>query len=864
MTAAMSTLASGVAEVRVEGPRFPNGATIAGRWRITRRIGKGGMGEVYLAQDLTLAEEVALKFLPDAFARDREWIERFHAEVKLARQITHPNICRVHDLSESDGHVFLSMELVDGEDLASLLRRIGRLPSEKAIDLGRQIAAGLVAAHAKGIVHRDLKPGNIMIDGRGRARITDFGLAIDERAAAAGSPVGTPAYMAPEQLERGEASVRSDLYAFGLILYELFTGKRPFAGTSRADMARERRENSPAPPSDLVRDIEPSVERVILRCLARDPDARPASTLEIVAALPGGDALAVAREAGETPSPDLVAAAGGEGLLPPALAWGLVALTIAALLAVVGLGERTQILRMVPLPLEPPVLAQRAREIADRVRDGAPVRDEADGLQLDYSVMRGTSASTDGPERLQALRSSYGGLAEFWFRRSSRPLAPLEHSEIVTRWDPSPFTPGSVSVVLSTSGKLVELIAVPAPYELPSDAAAAAKAAMSNRDVDWSPLFEGADVDPASLVAATPILAPQVGCDERAAWTARGRDGTKLCVEAAALRGKPVAFRAWPTAATPTEPYAFPASSLTPRKIAMLAIDACALVSGFWLARRNWKLRRGDRQGARRLMVAFFAFSMITWMLRSHFTRDLAIEYERLISGVSAYAYYSLFVALLYFAFEPFLRRHWPERLIAWSRLIAGRVLDPLVGREVLLGVAAGLVALLLGRVQWLAATAAGSALDPTDANVSMLRSPRILFSALGSSGSIGFQGALMCLGILVFARSALKKPWLGNIAWALVWMTLYPSEGRSGILWIDVPFGIAAAVLVYFLIARSGLVALVSACAVYMMCIDTPATLDFDVWYSSAALVSGIAILLLAVTAAVAATRSRAATRAL
>src|SRR4029453_16432469 len=178
------------------------------------------------------------------------------------RQVSHPNVCRVYDVAEADGRHFLSMEYVDGENLASLLERIGKLPKEKSLDIARQLCAGLAAAHDAGILHRDLKPANVMLDGKGRIRITDFGLAVAaEHLEGEESQAGTPAYMAPEQLEGVEATARSDLYALGLVLYELFTGKRAFPGATLEEARRLRQESTPTRPSALVEGIDAGTER---------------------------------------------------------------------------------------------------------------------------------------------------------------------------------------------------------------------------------------------------------------------------------------------------------------------------------------------------------------------------------------------------------------------------------------------------------------------------------------------------------------------------------------------------------------------------------------------------------------------------
>jgi serine/threonine protein kinase len=252
--------------------RFVTGSILAGRYRIVSLLGRGGMGEVFKAEDLKLSQTFALKFLPEKIALDGGILARFHNEVRIARQVAHPKVCREYDIGEVDGLHFISMEFIDGEDLSSLLRRIGRLPGDKALEIARQLCAGLAAAHEMGILHRDLKPANVMIDGRGKARITDFGLAVvTEELREEDVLAGTPAYMAPEQLTGKEVTQRSDIYSLGLVLYELFTGKRVYETQNIHELIELHDKSSPATPSSHVKDIDSLAERVILRCLDKDP-----------------------------------------------------------------------------------------------------------------------------------------------------------------------------------------------------------------------------------------------------------------------------------------------------------------------------------------------------------------------------------------------------------------------------------------------------------------------------------------------------------------------------------------------------------------------------------------------------------------
>lgn len=296
---------------RATGPvTFSPGELVADRYRIVRFIGQGGMGEVYEADDLELRQRLALKTVRPEIARDQQAIERFKREIRIARKVTHPNVCRIFDLDHHrrapSGHeiTFLTMELLPGETLAERLRRTGRMSTVEALPLARQITAGLAAAHAAGIVHRDLKADNIILvlsqDGQQttRAVVTDFGLAhvgaaadhLTELSTAIEGVAGTPAYMAPEQVEGGRVTAASDIYSLGIVLYEIVTGALPFVGDSPLSTAVKRLKEVPPSPRSLVPGLDSRWDTAIMRCLERDPADRFASAGDVVKAL-GGEAV---------------------------------------------------------------------------------------------------------------------------------------------------------------------------------------------------------------------------------------------------------------------------------------------------------------------------------------------------------------------------------------------------------------------------------------------------------------------------------------------------------------------------------------------------------------------------------------------
>jgi serine/threonine protein kinase/tetratricopeptide (TPR) repeat protein len=264
------------------------GTLFAGRYEIIEELGTGGMGRVYRAFDRKIEEEVALKLLQPEIAADRRFVERFRNEIKIARKIRHLNVCGMFDLQEEGKTLFITMEYVRGEDLKSLIRRTRALTAGTAVSIARQVAEGLGEAHRLGVVHRDLKPGNIMIDKDGNAKIMDFGIARSPAAAgttAEGAIIGTPEYMSPEQVDGQPADQRADIYALGVILFEMVTGRLPFDGESALAVAHKHRYEPAPDPQTLNPHIPDALNGVILRCLEKEREARYQTVQELLADL---------------------------------------------------------------------------------------------------------------------------------------------------------------------------------------------------------------------------------------------------------------------------------------------------------------------------------------------------------------------------------------------------------------------------------------------------------------------------------------------------------------------------------------------------------------------------------------------------
>ena len=263
------------------------GQKIAERYTIERELGRGGMGAVYLAADGKLSERVALKIINAGFG-DPAAIDRFRREVSAARKVTHPNVIRIHDLVEDGGMVLLSMEYVEGMTLAEYLGRVGALRVDEARHIVGQVCDGVAAAHAAGIVHRDLKPANVLLDHEKRAKVIDFGLAKATFMAgmtATGLIIGTPEYMAPEQVKGLPQDARTDVYALGALAYHVFVGRPPFSGETPIAIGFQHVTEAPRPPRELRADMPESVEKAILQALEKDPAKRFVDAAELKRAL---------------------------------------------------------------------------------------------------------------------------------------------------------------------------------------------------------------------------------------------------------------------------------------------------------------------------------------------------------------------------------------------------------------------------------------------------------------------------------------------------------------------------------------------------------------------------------------------------
>jgi predicted Ser/Thr protein kinase len=837
------TLAAHQTTGEMKNGGFVAGTILANRYRIIGLLGKGGMGEVFKAEDIKLNQTVALKFLPDKLEKDKAALNRFHAEVRNARQVSHANVCRVFDIGEVENRHFLSMEFIDGDDLSSLLRRIGRLPSDKAIEIARQLCFGLAAIHEAGILHRDLKPANVIIDSKGKARITDFGIAgLEEELKTDEIRVGTPAYMSPEQITGRAVSPKSDIYSLGLVLYEIFTGRQAFQSDSMPELLQKQQTTAPINPSEFLKEINPLVERAILQCLEKNASERPKSALQVAMMLPGGNPLEAAILAGETPSPEMVAAAPKKGALKPTVAVTCLSSVVLLFAFIVFFAGNVKDHEWIPLEKPPEVLAERADSIVKKLGYGGAAVDADYGFGKNGGDYYGYAAAENAPQRWERMRSGQPAIIYFWHRTSPRYLAPLQYASV---WhdDPPLDVAGMTKVITDVRGRLLEFQAVPPQVK---------DKQTPTGEIDWATLFTEAGLDIRGFRPAESNWTSPVFADAEFAWEGAHVDHAEIPVriEAAAYQGKPVYFQIvapWDKPVRQEETFA-PASSRAAGVIFIL-VYLSIVAAGVFLARRNVRQGRGDTKGAFKITMFVFLTTLAANLLTTDHIPDLAGERRLLFITVATTLFYAIVLALLYLALEPFVRRRWANLIISWNRLLAGDFRDPLVGRDILIGGMLGLghtslIYLAPLSQQWL-----GLTVTPNPSlNVSFLQNFKHLLAGILLAPGNAISFAFAPLLLLVLLMVIFRKQWLAIAAlWAIYFLILglfFASDGH----WVSWLWTSSIATLSVICVSRFGLLALISFHSFFHLSFHTAITANVSSWYFGNTIFAGVILLGLAI----------------
>jgi len=590
---------------------------------------------------------------------------------------------------------------------------------------------------------------------------------------------------------------------------------------------RARRTSTPHRPSTLVRDIDPTVERAILRCLAEEPEERPASALMVSAALPGGDPLAAALAAGETPSPQLVAAAGETAGMPVRAALTAVALALVGLIACFVIGARISVAARMDLPYPPEVLAQKARDLVRQLGYAAKPVDSFSGMSYHDDYLEYLDHAGGEHPDWDTVFKGRPSVLNFWQRGTPDYLVatqiknfPLMTLGLVTPEDPPPTLSGMTEVALDPEGRLVRFEAVP-PQKMTEQPAAAAQ------PYDWTQLFALAGLDMTQFRPATPAWNSLAASDQRAAWTGLWPGTSKpLRVEAGALEGKPVYFQLISDWTEPNRMVTEEKRSKAPQ--VLLVIFLLVLLAGaLWLARRNYLQQRGDPRGALRTGALIFALEMLVWVLTAHFVPSLG-TFELFILATSS----SLFVAALfyvvYLAIEPYVRRHWPHGIISWSRLLAGRIRDPLVGRDALFGVLLGVTWTLILEFMFLALKHIGA--TPDLSSPEFFLGARRVLGACASHLTTSIEGALIFFFLMFVCRVIFRKPWLAALAFVALW-TVTKSYDNHHFIYI-VPAYLAVYGIAAFVVLRFGFIALAVGIFTVDLLANLPLTTDLSSWY--------------------------------
>jgi hypothetical protein len=610
------------------------------------------------------------------------------------------------------------------------------------------------------------------------------------------------------------------------------------------ELMKMRENSAPTSPSSLVKDLDPLLERVILRCLDKDPAQRLASALQVAAALPGGDPLAAALAAGETPSPEMVAAGGETEGLRPLTALLCLLGVCAALCLLFFVGKRTKLVSFLPFGDSPEVLATKARDTIARLGyTDAPV-DTATGFALQNNYLQHIQANQRTTTRWEVLRQDEPPAAIFWYRQSPKLLTSIAPSDNliygrIQQGEPPLDTSGSKLAVLSLRGRLLRFEAIPPQVD---------DAAGPIPTTDWSPLFAAAGINAQEFRPAAPKWFPLAWGDTRAAWegTWPGRSDIPLRIEAAAYRGKPIYFDL-------ISPWDRPermelSSGFRQNAIGQwfsIGLLFFIIGAGVWIASRNLRLRRGDLKGSVRLALFVLIVALVNWALLAHHVSS-PFEFILFILAVSIGLFFSAVTWLLYTALEPFVRRHWPGTIISWSRMLSGQFKDPVLGRDILLGALFGVASAVLEHLQPLVEAGLGKAPERPIA----VGAPYAVEGMRGALAMV-FYGMTQSLStaLLVFflffvVRLILRKSWPAAVVVSLLFCI--PSLGAPNPV-IDMLFTGPFFLAFLYVLHRYGLVALAALYFTDQLADSMPITLPLNAWYAEGGLVAVIAILLVA-----------------
>jgi hypothetical protein len=633
--------------------------------------------------------------------------------------------------------------------------------------------------------------------------------------------------MAPEQLEGKEQTVKTDIYSLGLVLYELFTGKKAFEAANLGELIKLRRSTStPTTPTSIVKDLDPLIEKVIDRCIQADPADRPASALQVAAALPGGDPIAAALAAGETPSPEMVAAAPKQGILRPAIAGALFVSFLVLLAVCAWFTKYTAIYRMTRLDQPPAALRAHARDVIRKLGYTQPPVDSADGIILKDDYLKYIAANDQSPERWEKMRAGGPGPYRFWYRQSPRYFQSYENI-LVDR--PALDVSGMASLYLDMEGRLHWFIAVPPQREPPADL----QGGNTNTAPDWSLPFREAGLDIANFKSVPSTSIPLHAYDSRAAWDGPDPEHPELNthVEAAAFRGKLIYFETiypWDQPLRQEQPpESGGARALT---LLIIAIYLVALFGSLMLARRNLRLGRGDRRGATRVALVYFAVQIPVWLFIEHHNGLPGREFDLFFLHMATAIFTSIFLWLLYVALEPFIRRRWPAWIISWSRLLAGDFRDPLVGRDILFGavIGAGLmfVQLFAHNLPRLMGKSSHLVFSPGSEMMGNLFFSRFSLQLMAAL----FQAFISVFLLLLFVVVLRRERFAVLALWLLLTVVVtLVSEAN----WMMVPFTALSAFLVVFTLIRYGLLAVISVVFVSHLTVFYPITTELTAWYA-------------------------------